>query len=66
VKHVHSVTPAVDLVEKATAVVPDPEHPSVNLHSRATLVELAEADDGILEGWDVVATLARFFFGLQH
>jgi hypothetical protein len=54
VKHVQPVAPAVDLGEKTTAVVPDPEHPSVNLHPRATLVELAEADDGVPEGRDVV------------
>jgi hypothetical protein len=33
VKHVQPVVPTVDLGEKATTVVPDPEHPSVNLHS---------------------------------
>jgi hypothetical protein len=33
VKHVQRVVPAVDLGEKATAVVQDPEHRSVNLHS---------------------------------
>jgi hypothetical protein len=44
----------VDLGEKATVAIPNPEHPSVNLHSRAALVELAEADDGIPEGQDVV------------
>jgi hypothetical protein len=44
----------VDLGEKATTMVLDPEHPSVNLHSRATLVKLAKVDDGVLEGQDVV------------
>jgi hypothetical protein len=48
VKHVQPVVPAVDLGEKTTAAVPDPEHPSVNLHSRAALIKLAEADDGVL------------------
>jgi hypothetical protein len=33
VKHVQPVVPAVDLGEKVTVVVLDPEHPSVNLHS---------------------------------
>jgi hypothetical protein len=33
VKHVQLVVPAVDLGEEATVVVPDPEHPLVNLHS---------------------------------
>jgi hypothetical protein len=32
VKHVQPVVPAVDLGEKTAAAVPDPEHPSVNLH----------------------------------
>jgi hypothetical protein len=54
VKHVQLVTPMVDLGEKMTAAVPDPEHPSVNIHPRATLVELAETNDGVLEGRDVV------------
>jgi hypothetical protein len=54
VKHVQPVAPSVDLGEKATTAVPDPEHSSVNLHSRATLVELAEADDGVSEGRDIV------------
>jgi hypothetical protein len=45
VKHVQPVVPAVDLGEKVTVAVPDLEHPSVNLHSQAALIELAEADD---------------------
>jgi hypothetical protein len=32
VKHVQPVVPTVDLGEKMTTTVPDPEHPSVNLH----------------------------------
>jgi hypothetical protein len=54
VKHVQPVAPTVDLGEKAIAVVPDLEHPSVNLQSQAALIELAEADDGVSEGRDVV------------
>jgi hypothetical protein len=54
VKNVQPVAPVVDLGEKTTAAVPDPVHPSVNLHPRATFVELAKADDEVPEGRDVV------------
>jgi hypothetical protein len=54
VKHVQPVAPMVDLGEKATAAAPDPEHPLINLHSRAGLVKPAEADDRVPEGRDVV------------
>jgi hypothetical protein len=57
VKHVQPVALAVDFGEKATTAVPDPKHPSVNLHSRASLVKLAKADDGVPEGRDVVDSM---------
>jgi hypothetical protein len=63
VKHVQPVAPAVDLGEKVTATVLDPEHPSVNLHSRAALVELAETDDGVPEGRDVVDPMEQLVLG---
>jgi hypothetical protein len=59
VKHVQPVALAVDLGEKATTAVPDPEHPSVNLHSQASLVKLAKADDGVPEGRDVVDSMEQ-------
>jgi hypothetical protein len=62
VKHVQPVAPAVDLGKKATATVLDPEYPLVNLHSRATLVELAEADDVVLEDRNVVDSREQLVF----
>jgi hypothetical protein len=67
VKHVHPIVPAVDLGEKMTVAVLDPEHPLVNLHPRATLVELAEADDGVPVGRDVVDPMEqRVLTSLGH
>jgi hypothetical protein len=67
VKHIQSAALAVDLGEKATAAVPDLEHPSVNLHSRAALVELVEADDGVPKGRDVVDPMEQLVLaGLSH
>jgi hypothetical protein len=67
VKHVHPVAPVVDLGEKVNAEVPDPEHPSVNLHPRVALVELTEADDGVSEGRDVVDSREQLVLaGLTH
>jgi hypothetical protein len=67
VKHVQPITPTIDLGEKTTMVVPDTEHPSVNLHSQAALVELVEADDGVPEGRDVVDSREQLVFaGLTH
>jgi hypothetical protein len=67
VKHVQPVVPVVDHGEKATATVPDPEHPSINFHSRATLIELVEANDGVSEGWDVVDSSDQLVLtGLTH
>jgi hypothetical protein len=67
VKHVQPVAPVVDLGEKATATVSDLEHPSVNLHSRAALIELAEVDDGVSEGRDVVDSREKLvLIGLTH
>jgi hypothetical protein len=54
VKHVKPIAPVVDLGEKATAAVPNLKHASINLDARATLVNLAEADDGVLDGRNVV------------
>jgi hypothetical protein len=54
VRHIQQVVPTVDLGEEMTVVVPNPKHPSINLHPRATLVEMVEADDGVSEGWDLV------------
>jgi hypothetical protein len=67
VKHVQPVALTVDLGEKATTAVPDPKHPSVNLHSQAALIELAEDDDGVLEDRDVVDPMEQFVLtGLGH
>jgi hypothetical protein len=67
VKHVHPIAPVVDLGEKVNAAVPDPKHPSVNLHPRVALVELIEADDGVSEGRDVVDSREQLVLaGLTH
>jgi hypothetical protein len=67
VKHVQSVAPAVDLGEKVTATVLDPEHPLANLHSQAALIEPTKADDGVLEGRDVVDPMEQLvLIGLGH
>jgi hypothetical protein len=67
VKHIQPVAPTVDLSEKTTATVLDSEHPSINLHSRATLVEPAKADDGVPKGWDVVHLMEKLVLvGLSH
>jgi hypothetical protein len=67
VKHVQPVAPSVHLGEKVTTAAPDPEHPSVNLDSQATLVELTMADDGVPEGRDVVDPLEQLVLaGLTH
>jgi hypothetical protein len=66
-KHVQPVAPTVDLGEKTTMAVPDPEHPLINLHPRATLVEMTETDDGVPEGRDVVDPMEQLVLaGLGH
>jgi hypothetical protein len=67
VKHVQPVAPVVDLGEEMVTTVLDPEHPRVNLHPRATLIELDETGDGVPEGQNVVHPMEQLeIAGLNH
>jgi hypothetical protein len=57
----------VDLTEETMVAVLDQEHPLDNLHTQATLIELVEANDEVLEGQDVVHPMEQLVLtGLSH
>jgi hypothetical protein len=53
-KHVKAVSSPVHLGEKTTTSIPDAQHAILDLHPRAILVQLSDADDGVPQGRDVV------------
>jgi hypothetical protein len=53
-EHVKAVASPVHLGEKAATSIPDAQHAVLDLHSRAVLIQLPDADDGVPQGQDVV------------
>ena len=47
VEDVKAVGASVHLDEKATMAIPDTQDPVLDLHARAVLIQLAQADDGV-------------------
>ena len=47
-EHIKAVASPVHLGEKTTASILDAQHAVLNLHPRAVLVQLPDADDGVL------------------
>ena len=53
---VKAVGASVHLDEKATMAIPDTQDPVLDLHARAVLIQLSQADDGVPQRGDVVDT----------
>ena len=53
-EHIKAVASPVHLGEKTAASILDAQHAVLILHPRAILVQLLDADDGVLQGQDVV------------
>ena len=53
-EHINVVASPVHLGEKTMTSIPDAQHAVLNLNPRAILVQLLDADDGVLQGQDVV------------
>jgi hypothetical protein len=58
-EHIKVVASPVHLGEKTAASIPDAQHTVLNLHPQAVLIQLPDADDGVLEGRDVVHPVRR-------
>ena len=56
VEDVEAVGASVHLDEKATVAIPDTQDPVLDLHARAVLIQLSQADDGVPQRGDVVDT----------
>ena len=54
VKNVEAVAPHVHLGEKSVTRIPNAKHAVLDLHARAILIQLSQADDGVPQRRDVV------------
>jgi hypothetical protein len=58
-RHLHmedieAVAPSAHLGEELETTIPDVQHPMLDLHTRAVLNQLSQADDGVPQRGDVV------------